>query len=84
MLKKELIIKEEKTINGVKFNRYQYNKETLWGIKKLYRGYKETLYPYKETLYNNNKYNIINNIDNIYDNNIDRTIEEIFGDDNNV
>ena len=77
LLDKDLIIKEEKNINGVLFNRYKANKETLQGIKKLYRGSKETLQGYKETLHNNNRIYIEDN-NSIY-NNIDRTIEEIFG-----
>lgn len=44
LLEKELIIKDEEIINGVKFNRFRTSKETLQGIKKLYRGSKETLH----------------------------------------
>jgi len=61
LLEKELIIKEEEVINGVKFNRYRGNKKTLQGIKKLYRGSKETLH--NNTIYNTSKKEniIINN-----------------------
>lgn len=50
LLEKDIIIKHEEVINGVKFNRFSASKETLQGIKKLYRGS-------KETLHNNNIYN---------------------------
>lgn len=50
LLQKGIIIKHEEVINGVKFNRFSASKETLQGIKKLYRGS-------KETLHNNNIYN---------------------------
>ena len=56
LLDRNLIIKEEEIINGVKFNRFTTNKETLQGIKKLYRGSKETLH--NNTIYNTRKENI--------------------------
>lgn len=56
LLEKNLIIKDEDIINGVKFNRFRCNKKTLQGIKKLYRGSKETLH--NNTIYNTNKENI--------------------------
>ena len=59
LLEKDLIIKETENINGVIFNRYRANKETLQGIKKLYRGS-------KETLHNIIEYNNINNMNIIY------------------
>ena len=59
LIQKDLIIKETEVINGVIFNRYRCNKETLQGIKKLYRGS-------KETLHNNNINNNINNMNIIY------------------
>ena len=58
LLEKGFIIKETETINGVIFNRYRCNKEILGGIKKLYRGGKETLY--NNTIYNKEN-SIINN-----------------------
>jgi predicted transcriptional regulator len=60
LIQKDLIIKETEIINGVIFNRYRCNKETLQGIKKLYSGSKETLH--NNNIYNNSKENsIINN-----------------------
>ena len=50
LLEKGIIFKHEEVINGVKFNRFSASKETLQGIKNLYRGS-------KETLHNNNIYN---------------------------
>lgn len=72
LLEKELILREEEIINGVKFNRYKVNKKSLWDIKKLYRGGS------KETLYNNNSniYNS-NNIYNYYENIFSRTLNGI-------
>ena len=79
LLEKKLIIKDEEIINGVKFNRFRYNKKTLQGIKKLYRGSKETLQGgSKETLYNNiDIYNIEDNIDN--NRSFDEMMTDIFG-----
>lgn len=59
LLEKKLIIKDEELINGVKFNRFRASKETLQGIKNLYRGGKETLH--NNTIYNTRKENIIIN-----------------------
>lgn len=67
LLEKELIIKYEETINGVKFNRFMTSKETLQGIKKLYRGS-------KETLHNNTKYNTSKKENIIINNNIKERI----------
>ena len=61
LLKKELIIKDEEIINGVKFNRFSIDKKILQGIKKLYRGSKETLH--NNTIYNTSN---INNMSIIY------------------
>lgn len=79
LLEKKLIIKDEEIINGVKFNRFRANKKTLQGIKKLYRGSKETLQGgSKETLYNNiDIYNIEDNIDN--NRSFDEIMTDIFG-----
>lgn len=72
LLEKQYIIKEEEIVNGVKFNRYKHSKETLQGIKKLYRG------GYKETLHNNtNNINNNSNIYNYYENIYGRTLNPI-------
>lgn len=62
LVEKNLIIKRQEKINGVIFNRYKVNYdslETLWGVKNLYGGSKETLhnnkYNKKEKEINNNK-----------------------------
>lgn len=78
LLEKGYIIKEPETINGVTFNRFRYSKETLQGIKKLYRGSKETLQGgSKETLHNNTNINIIeDNIDIIKEKSVEELMEE--------
>lgn len=80
LLEKNLIIKIEETINGVKFNRFICNKEILGGsketlqdIKKLYRGSKETLH--NNTIYNTS--NINNNIYKHFENIFVRTLNGI-------
>ena len=78
LLEKELIIKDEEIINGVKFNRFKVNKEILQGIKKLYRGSKETLQGgSKETLHNNTNIYNTNNIYNYYESVFGRTLNSI-------
>lgn len=78
LLKKDLIIKDEEIMNGVKFNRYRANKETLQGIKKLYRGSKESLQGgSKETLYNNTNIYNTNNIYSYYESIFGRTLNSI-------
>lgn len=67
LVEKELIIKNEMHVNGVKFNKYKANmlkiEKTLWGVKKLYGGGKETLRGGgKETLHNNTNNNNTNDI----------------------
>lgn len=69
LLEKKLIIKDEETISGVKFNRYKADKETLQGIKKLYT-------PHKETLHNNTIYNT-SNIYEYYESIYGRTLNAI-------
>jgi hypothetical protein len=65
LTEKNLIIKNVNTINGVSFNRY---KISLWVVKNLNMGSKETLLGgSKETLPNNT---IINNTNNNIENNI--------------
>ena len=69
---KKLIIKNQEKKNNVVFNTY---KISLGGVKKLYRGCKETLGGYKETLHNN----IDNNIEyNIYNNKINKEEESLY------
>ena len=78
LLEKDLIIKDEEIINGVKFNRFKANKETLQDIKKLYRGGKETLLGGgKETLYNNNNINNNKDIYSYYEGIYGRTLNAI-------
>lgn len=75
LIEKKLIIKEEEYINGVKFNKFRIDKETLQGIKKFYGGS-------KEILHNNNIYNTSNKENttinsSIKESNKKPTIEEI-------
>lgn len=78
LLEKDLIIKDEEIISGVKFNRFRANKETLQGIKKFYRGSKETLQGgSKETLYNNTNIYNTNNIYSYYESIYGRTLNAI-------
>lgn len=67
LIEKGLIEKEQRIMNNLTFNTY---KVSLGGIKKFYRGCKNSLQGYKEILYNNNniynKYNNKNNIKEIY------------------
>ena len=78
LLEKELIIKDEEIVNGVKFNRFRADKETLQGIKKLYKGYKKTLQGGdKETLPNNTNIYNTNNIYNYYESIFGRTLNSI-------
>lgn len=58
LITKKYILKITEEINNITFNRYKVN---LQVVKKLYRGYKETLQGYKETLHNNIEYNIEDN-----------------------
>ncbi len=66
LIEKGYISKKIVTINNVNFNKYKVVLPIIYDIKKLDRGYKETLQGYKETLHNNNIYNNNNNNSIIY------------------
>lgn len=68
LLDKNLIIKETNTINGMVYNKYKVNLETVEGVVKNFIGCKEILYPHQKILHIDNKYNSSNN--NINNNNI--------------
>lgn len=76
LVDKNIILKTENEMNGVKFNKYKAN---LQLVKKLKGGSKETLLPIKETLLGGSKETLHNNKDinnkNIINNNIKYIVE---------